>query len=167
MRESKIPQTDIWKGINRRCVLNILFYSSVIITYAPSRVNLPCVIWTCVRSAQLLRWLCLHEHSRSLPEGGKQQIEGRLETPDCGYFLLSSSWNCYSADQADSCLCKTYFMEIGVIVYLDEALWCKLRTTPFRLSHFPNAADLLSCNRWAFHSMPPLLWFFQFSPCSL
>lgn len=35
-------------------VLNIQFYSIVIITYAPSHMNLPCVIWTYVRSAQLL-----------------------------------------------------------------------------------------------------------------
>lgn len=50
-------------------------------------------------------------------------------------------------------------MEIrSIIVYLYYAQWCKLRTIPIRLSQFPNAADLLSCNRSAFHSMPPLLW---------
>lgn len=42
----------------------------------------------------------------------------------------------------------------GVIVYLDYPLCCKLRTFPFWLSWFPNAAYLLSCNRSA---SPPLL----------
>lgn len=102
--------------------------------------------------------------------GGNKRLKrgwkhGTVVISSC--FALVNRSNCTWQTRLTNVCVKHILMQIlNVIIYLDYALWCKLRTIPFRLSQFPNAADLLSCNRSAFplHACTCLgLQFSQFS----
>ncbi len=173
MKESKTSsQTGIWKRnkqYRRRENVSWIFSFT-----AASSLPMHHLTWIChalfghvCQVGSALVMVVFVQRLTLTSRGGKKlKIEGRLETLDC----ISSCTNLTEEKNQwllllsrPSWLMSVRNMEIqSVIVYLDYPLWCKLSTIPFRLSHFPNAADLLNCNKSATPLMLPRLWSLNF-----